>query len=369
MSKRRQLIVLMGLDGSGKSTQAALLAQSFKERGEKAAVVWMRGESYLTLPLLKVAKAVMRAPKAGKRGAAEDTGAQRQYTARKRSLFRNPLARELWRRLVLADFYLTYRHAFGRLPRGTSVVILDRYIYDSLIDIDTAFGSRGAEVKRLLASGAGMVPRPDKVVLIDIPPAEAMRRKNDIPSMAYLEERTGLYRIVAQQLGATTVDGTKPIEAVRRAIAEAVRGLLAERKPRDRFGAARERPRTQEAPRSQEGPRTRDRFRSRERPRTQEKTRGQEHRRGQERPRPQEPIRTQEQPVQGQAPKPPEERRRRRRRGGRRRGRRRGPRGGGQPGAGGLPGGGQSGGGQPGGGQPRRDARPGGGQPGGGAPR
>ena len=224
--KQRKLIVLMGLDGSGKSTQSALLARMFKDRGVKAAVVWMRGGAYVTRPLLKITKTLMGAPKAVKRGGSEEVSAHKQYVAKKRSLFRNPLARSAWRNLALTDFYIAYKRAFSKIPKDTSVVILDRYIYDRMVDIDIAFDSKGAEIRRLLSSAAGRVPRPDRVVLIDIPPAEAMRRKDDIPSMAYLEERTVPYRVAAERLGAVVIDGTRPIEAVRKAIADAVRDLL-----------------------------------------------------------------------------------------------------------------------------------------------
>lgn len=258
---RRRLVVLMGLDGSGKSTQAQLLANWLREQGVPTEVVWMRGESYVTRPLLGLAKAVLRAPKGTKRGgaargatpgrgatpsrgapvaeAASDaqgaapvqrpsqeqgaTQAYARYTAGKRSLFRNPLVRVLWRNLVLLDFFITFKSAFARLPRRTRVVILDRYFYDSLIDIDSGFGSGGSELRRLLGSPLVRVfPRPDRVVLLEIPPAEAMRRKDDIPSVEYLEERHGLYRAVAESTGALVVDAAKPIDEVAAALVEAI---------------------------------------------------------------------------------------------------------------------------------------------------
>jgi thymidylate kinase len=229
---KRRIVVLMGLDGSGKSTQAALLAQWLKDRGVKAAVVWMRGDSYVTLPVLKVAKTLLGAPRAEKRGQPETEGAERQYAESKRSVFRNPLARALWRALVLFDFYITYRLAFGKLPGDVAVVILDRYIYDSLIDIDSGFGSKGAEVKRLLnSSWTRLFPKPDRVILLQIPPAEAMRRKSDIPSMAYLVERSDLYKLVAAEVRAAVVDATKPIDRVRVVLVETLKDFLASSGP------------------------------------------------------------------------------------------------------------------------------------------
>jgi thymidylate kinase len=107
------------------------------------------------------------------------------------------------------------------------VVILDRYIYDSFIDIDTAYGDRGKEAERLLGSTmAGFFPKPDLVLLLEIAPEEAMGRKDDIPSLSYLKEREGLYDIVGRAVGAVRVDAAGPVEEVQGRISEAVEGAL-----------------------------------------------------------------------------------------------------------------------------------------------
>jgi thymidylate kinase len=236
---KRSLIVLMGLDGSGKSTQAQLLANWLREQGTSADVVWMRGESYVTLPLLRIAKLCLRAPKGKKRG---DAGALRprsaggadlknayaKYVASKRALFRYAFVRAIWRRLVLLDLFITFRMAFAKLGGDVKVIILDRYVYDSLIDIDSSFAAGGAELRRLLKSWSVRVfPQPDMVVLFELSPAEAMRRKDDIPSMEYLEERHDLYKVAAVEVKAAVIDASRPIDAIRNDLIRVVsaRGL------------------------------------------------------------------------------------------------------------------------------------------------
>ena len=58
-----KIIVLMGLDGSGKTTQAELIARWLNDQGIRSRVVWMRGESYLTRPVLGIGKALLHAPR------------------------------------------------------------------------------------------------------------------------------------------------------------------------------------------------------------------------------------------------------------------------------------------------------------------
>jgi thymidylate kinase len=219
---KRKLIVMMGLDGSGKSTQARYACEWLRDRGFPAQVVWMRGESYLTRPVLRIGKALLRAPKEEKRGAGIGSGGSyRRYVAGKQSMFRNPILRAVWKTLTLIDLYITFRVAFRRVAGDTRVVILDRYVYDSLIDIDTAFGSDGAEAVGMLRSPLlALFPEPDAVFLLEIPPEEAMKRKDDIPSIAYLEERHGLYEKFADLTGAIRVDTTGSIEQVRAELTE-----------------------------------------------------------------------------------------------------------------------------------------------------
>jgi dTMP kinase len=222
------LLVLMGLDGSGKSTQAELLCDWLAENGVRAEAVWMRGESYVTRPVLALGKAVMRAPKESKRGEGIKAGKDYDdYVGTKHTMFKNKFLRKVWAGLTLLDLYITFRIAFARVPRETEVVVLDRYIYDSFIDIDTAFGEGGKEALRLLDSRAArFFPRPDLVLLLEITPEEAMRRKDDIPSVRYLKERESVYRGIADALEALRVDAGKPLRDVQNRIREIVKGAL-----------------------------------------------------------------------------------------------------------------------------------------------
>jgi thymidylate kinase len=225
---RRKMIVLFGLDGCGKSTQAELMREWLADRGMRAEVVWMRGESYLTRPVLALGKALLGAPREAKREEARHRDNRYgSYISAKQSLFKNRLLRGIWRTLALLDLWISVRVASRRLSRATAVVILDRYIYDTFVDIDSAFGGGGEEAVRLLESRLmRCFPRPDLVILLDLPPAQAMKRKEDIPSVEYLEERRGVYRSLAGRLGAATVDATNTIAEVAAAVRRAAEGVL-----------------------------------------------------------------------------------------------------------------------------------------------
>jgi thymidylate kinase len=225
---KRKMIVLMGLDGSGKTTQANLVCDRLRAKGVSARVVWMRGESYLTRPLIKIGKALLGAPQETKRGEGTKAGkAYAAYVDSKRSVFENSLLRAIWRTLTMVDIYISLRVALSKLDRATDLVVLDRYVYDTMIDIDSAFAAKGHELDRLLRSAwLRLFPRPQAVVLLEITPEEAMRRKDDIPSVEYLAERQELYRRIARVIGGVSVDGTRPIDEITSEIMGRIEGVI-----------------------------------------------------------------------------------------------------------------------------------------------
>ncbi len=224
---KRFCIVIMGLDGCGKTTQANILCRRLNDAGRKASVIWLRGESYLTLPLIKAGKYILKAPRQSKRGEGIGERSYERYVSGKKALFRNFLTRAIWRSLTIFDAYLSLKFALKKVEADVEFLIFDRYLYDTLIDIDTAFAKGGSEVMRLLRSPlTSSFPKPDLIILLDITPREAMKRKDDIPSLEYLEERDPLYKKVADALGAQVIDATQSIEEIGDEIFRLVQGAL-----------------------------------------------------------------------------------------------------------------------------------------------
>ena len=73
---------------------------------------------------------------------------------------------------------------------------------------------------------AGLFPKPQLVILLAIKAEEAMKRKDDIPSIAYLKERETVYEMIGQAVGAARVDAGKPVEEVQAGIREAIKGVV-----------------------------------------------------------------------------------------------------------------------------------------------
>ena len=198
-----------GIDGSGKSTQARLLAETLREAGREVVEVREPGGT--------------------------DLG------ERVRSLLLDPDSDVDERAELLlfsaARAQLVARVIAPALERG-AVVIADRFF-----DSSTAYqgGGRGLaepEWMEALHTFATNGASPDRTYLIDVPLVTAARRRGERP--ADRMERGGdsfYYRVRSAYLSLAShprvlvLDGTHPVETLRQSVEADALALLAERKP------------------------------------------------------------------------------------------------------------------------------------------
>jgi dTMP kinase len=200
--RRGQLIALEGIDGAGKSTLARALAVALRRRGAKVALRREPADPVLGR-LAQVA-------------GAQDAWPGAVYFMLDRILARPALERDLLR----ADLVLT-----------------DRSLYSTLAYQGSALDA--PSVRRLEELGPRATVLPDRVVLLDLPPAEALarlgRRSDD---RGPLERRRTLarvatrYRRLAREKGWTVLDARRPT----RELVDAILAALGDR-PRRPAGA------------------------------------------------------------------------------------------------------------------------------------
>jgi len=145
------LVVLEGIDGSGKSTQARLLARKLRKMG---------------LPVT-----VLREPTRGKWG----------RIIRARALQETALNPQEELELFLRDRQDNVRrHLVPALNQG-KIVILDRYYFSTM----AYQGARGIDPEYIRRQNEAFAPRPDAVFILHLSPAEGLarihqRKKKDI---------------------------------------------------------------------------------------------------------------------------------------------------------------------------------------------
>ncbi len=219
------LICLVGIDGSGKTTQAEMLLEWLRSEGFDAEYVWSRGEMLGARRLLL--SLGRRALGTSTADIARSRATRRTYQTKKARLKRQPVIRALWSGLTRIEHLLQIRRDISRSLAGGHVVVCDRYLWDSLVDL-AIMHSKGPEWLwcRRNRLARALVPVPDRTVLIDLSAEEAARRKDDIESVEELERHAELYRLLADREGFAVVDGRADIASIQEMIRDAVRGLL-----------------------------------------------------------------------------------------------------------------------------------------------
>jgi thymidylate kinase/glycosyltransferase involved in cell wall biosynthesis len=219
-SARGRLVVLSGIDGAGKSTQAARLRDWGRGHGVSVEVVWGRWDPWLAKPLVRLLDRAtgsrnVRAPGEGERPEAN----HRRRRVRERVLGVGAL-RAGWRALMVVDYGLRLAPAVRRARARADLVVLDRYWPDVLVDQSAGGGL--ADPPALLLR---LLPAADRVTVLDLPEAGAMARQPESPDLVYLRDRRRLYRELAARGDALLVDGSQPAERVTDALLEGL-GLV-----------------------------------------------------------------------------------------------------------------------------------------------
>ncbi|HZE20793.1 MAG TPA: dTMP kinase [Desulfobaccales bacterium] len=168
MTATGALLALEGIDGSGKTTQAGLLAEALKRRNFKVVLT--------------------REPSSGAAG-------------QKLRRYLSGLTRHLSPAEELALFVSDRRDHVARVIRPAlaagQIVITDRYYYSSV----AYQGALGLDPDRILAENEAFAPRPQLVFIFTLPPSLALARLSGSPQRRrqvsegqdYLEQVAAIY--------------------------------------------------------------------------------------------------------------------------------------------------------------------------------
>jgi thymidylate kinase len=232
LRRRRQrplIVALSGLDGSGKSLQAASLRDSLDRRGIAATVVWPPGQNVL-FQMPPAIKRPLRAVLAA-------MGRQTEAPTAEGDLAYEPLPDQH----PLLGHALTTVAALGQalaLRRSAAsaavarVAIFDRYTLDAVVYIRHRWG--GGKLESAIVTR--LAPPALCAFLLDVAPETAHTRKRDYP-LTVLHERVALYRELAAPLGVRILDGERSPEDLA---AEIEQRFLQAVAPGDQAGALRE---------------------------------------------------------------------------------------------------------------------------------
>jgi thymidylate kinase len=221
------LISFSGLDGAGKSTLIAWASARLQARGIAVVIFHMNDHIGIHAWLRMLRDAVAGRP----HDLARATGSRPGFAKRVRdAMVWSPLLRAVIYPIDVLIFRV-YRLWHEGVRRR--VVIMDRYFYDTLVDLSAGRSPRPA--RALLR----LTPTPDLAVLLDVDPAESFARKGEY-SVPYLQRRHTAYHQVLSQVRSCLCirndDRAVTEQVLTAALEPLVARVLAERRTADADG-------------------------------------------------------------------------------------------------------------------------------------
>lgn len=184
-----KIITLSGVDGSGKSTQLALLQKKLEEAGKKVA--------YFHAVEFSLANRFTKKN--------QESGIKSQETGQ--SVTHASYFGILLRKIILPIDLLRFRFYACKLKKqGTDYLISDRYFYDTIINIEYLAKERSTVPAAVFC----LVIKPDIAFYIDLPGEVIMARERaPEQGLDYLEIKIRLFKQKIARWDLTVINGNR----------------------------------------------------------------------------------------------------------------------------------------------------------------
>jgi thymidylate kinase len=212
-----KLIYVMGIDGSGKSTVSEHLAQKLREQGYTVNVEWLRFNHVLSKPLLGLCRLI------GLTRYETHDGIRVGYHDFHRSRMISWL-------FVLFQYLDAMRVKYFKIMPGIkgdrNVLILDRYVYDILVDVMVDTGMDTLHEGRMGRAFLRLLPPDTRLILVNRELDRVLDARPEGRVDQNFIKRYRHYQAIAAHADVNTIDNNGPLADLLQQ-AESVAGLSA----------------------------------------------------------------------------------------------------------------------------------------------
>jgi dTMP kinase len=198
-----RLVNIIGIDGAGKTTLAKALTKELQRQNHYIRYKYCQYFPKLLYPIKFLVKhSVMRKT--------DEFENYKYYNRTKKYISaRFPVLANIYANVWLVDYIIQVFFKITLPLLSGQRLIIDRYIFDIAVNLSLTTNNNINYARRLIRFFFKFAPRPDLVVLIDLPEEDAFGRKDDIQDIEYLRERRKRYLSLADTYKFKIIDGKK----------------------------------------------------------------------------------------------------------------------------------------------------------------
>ncbi len=210
------VVSFSGIDGAGKTTQITRLEAYCTQHNICYTKKWSKARGTPGIMFLK--NLVRRDKKM-------DTEAKLEY---REQVYKNGWKRKVLLTASLLDLCWYWGIYFRILRRKCPLLILDRYIWDTYVEVSTEFGIENLKDRLLWKLVKAVAMKPDKGIILTIPAEESLRRdmlKGEITtdSLEFKKNKIGIYTMLMEQnCWNVVLDATATVEQTFAEICQAI---------------------------------------------------------------------------------------------------------------------------------------------------
>lgn len=211
-------ICFTGIDGSGKSTNAKKLVKWLNKNNIPAQYIYNTFDPLLLKPAIIIKKLLTRN--------INDPSNYSEYSKSKRNLLKNPFFSLFYSKTLILEYKIKTFIKITSQLKNKKQLVCDRYFYDLIVTLALDLDLSDSDINHLINSLTKKMPIPNLNFLIVIPPESAYKRKSDIPSINFLNERQQLYLKISKKCNMVLLDGTKTKTEISNQIQKSVKKYL-----------------------------------------------------------------------------------------------------------------------------------------------
>ena len=182
------IIYITGIDGSGKSTIIQLLAENYFS-GTRISSIRGAYEIKLLKPFSKIIRGKIVKSSINYNNISEND--YNKWKKFKHYILKNKIINFFFYSIQAFDYLLQIRKIEMQHIRKSNALIIDRFILDFLVNQSIYYGDiTNRKLTKILLNKLNLV---DLIIYLDVDINNAFKRKDDIPSVEFLEERKKYY--------------------------------------------------------------------------------------------------------------------------------------------------------------------------------